>query len=206
MPFRTVFPFTLRRAGALAMVAGAALLTGCGSIMYVDTATKEVPVAELRKPAQAKPVALSFEFQTNSAPNARATDFFKDGILAQVKESGLFSEVQPAVSPETAMLSISLNNVPITKDAAAQGFVTGLTFGLAGSAVTDGYICQVSYLAPGKTAAVIATARHAIHTTIGNASAPAHAVKAASPEEAMRTMSRQVLSNALRDLSVNPAF
>lgn len=195
----------LSRFAAIAMVAASALLTGCGT-MYVDTAIKEVPVSELRKPAQPAPVALNFEFQTAGAPNAAATAFLKDAVTAQVKESGLFSEVKSAASPEAGMLSITLNNIVITKNAAEQGFVTGLTFGLAGSAITDGYVCQVSWLAPGKSAPVVITARHAIHTTMGNASAPANAVKAASAEEAVRTMTRQVLSNALRDLAASPSF
>jgi hypothetical protein len=196
---------TLRPLAAVAMIAASAILTGCGT-MYVDTAIKEVPAADFRKPAQAAPVALNFEFQTGGAPNARATDFLKDAVAAQVKESGLFSEVRTAGAADAGLLQITLNNVPITKNAAEQGFVTGLTFGLAGSAVTDGYICQLSYLAPGKSTPVLVTARHAIHTTIGNASAPSNAVKAASGEEAVRTMARQVLSNALRDLAANPSF
>lgn len=192
----------LRALVVMGALAASAFMTGCAS-MYVDTATKEVPVSEMKKPAQVKPTQVVFEFQTKGAPNAAATNLLKEGVLAQVNESGLFA---PASGPGAAMLTISLNNIPLTKDAASQGFVTGLTFGLAGSAVTDGYVCTVSYLPAGQSAPIVKTARHAIHTTLGSGSPPAGAGKPVDPTTAVKTMTRDVISNALRDLSLDPSF
>jgi hypothetical protein len=183
----------------------ATFLFGCTSI-YVDTATKEVPVAEMKQVAQPKPVQLVFEFQSKGAPNPRATEQLKDVVVKEVKETNLFSSVSTDPAPGVAMLNVTLNNVPLTDNIAAKGFVTGLTFGLAGSAVTDGYICTVSYLPPGQTTPIVKTARHAIHATIGNANPPPNAVKSASIREAIDTMTRGILSNALKDLSDDPAF
>lgn len=194
----------VQRLLAACVVIGASLLSGCASV-YVDTATKAVPVSEIKKVAQPKPVRLVFEFQTKGAPNPRATDFLKETVTEQVKTSGMFSAID-STSPNDGILNVTLNNVPLTEDAASKGFVTGLTFGLAGSAVTDGYVCTVTYLAPGKTQPVTKTARHAIHTVLGNASAPAGAVKADGFDIAVRTMTKDVLSNALRDLSHDAAF
>lgn len=184
-------------------VAAAVFLTGCASV-YVDTATKEVAEADIKRPATAIPAALVFDFQTNGAPNARVTQALKDQVTAQVHKTGIFQLTSGDAAGKGALLTITLNNVPITKDAAQQGFVTGLTFGLAGSAVTDGYICTVTYVPADGSSTVVATAKHAIHTTLGNASAPANAVKSASIEEGVRTMTRQIVANALRDLSTNP--
>jgi hypothetical protein len=192
----------LRALVVIGALAASAFMTGCAS-MYVDTATKEVPVSEMKKPAQVKPTQVVFEFQTKGAPNATATKLLKDGVMAQVNESGLFA---PANGTGSAMLSITLDNIPLTKDAATQGFVTGLTFGLAGSAVTDGYLCTVSYLPPGQTTPVVKTARHAIHTTLGSAAAPAGAGKPVDAMTAVKTMTRDIVSNALRDLSLDPTF
>ena len=186
------------------VVAGATIVSGCASV-YVDTATKPVPVAELKKVAQPKPVRMVFEFQSKGAPNARATEFLKEPVIEQVKKSGLFAAID-STSPDDAMLNVTLNNVPLTEDAAAQGFVTGLTFGLAGSAVTDGYICTVTYLPAGQTKPVVTTSRHAIHTVLGNANPPAGARKSDSIADAVRTMAQEVLSNALRDLSYDASF
>lgn len=199
--FRSRF---VQRLLSVCAIAGAGLLSGCASV-YVDTATKAIPVSEMKKVAQPKPVRLVFEFQSKGAPNARATEFLKETVTEQVKTSGLFSALDSS-SPNDGILNVTLNNVPLTEDAASKGFVTGLTFGLAGTAVTDGYICTVTYLAPGKTQPVTKTARHAIHTVLGNASAPVNAVKSESVDVAVRTMTKDVLSNALRDLSHDAAF
>lgn len=188
-----------------ATLSASTLLTGCASF-YVDTATKEVPVAELKKVEQPKPVQLSFEFLSKGAPNARATEFLKDSVTQQIKASGLFSSVETAPAPNVSVLNVKLDNVPITKDAASQGFVTGLTFGLAGSTVSDGYVCTLQYLPAGQGQIITATARHAIHTTLGNSNPPPTAKKSADMETAVKTMTHEVLSTALRDLAANPSF
>ena len=66
--------------------------------------------------------------------------------------------------------------------------VTGLTLGLAGSQVSDGYVCTINYLPPGAPTPISRKARHAIHTTIGASAAPANGVQAASAEEAIHTV------------------
>ena len=195
----------IRRMVMATTLAGAAQLTGCASV-YVDTATKNVPVSDMKKAADPKPVQLVFEFQTKGAPNPRATTLLKDTVAKEVTDTGLFSKVSADPTPNIGMLNVTLNNVPLTDNAASKGFVTGLTFGLAGSAVTDGYICTVSYLPPGQTTPIVKTARHAIHTTLGNANPPAGVQKAASMLDAVQQMTRDVVSNALKDLSYDTAF
>ena len=195
-----------RRWSALAAMTLLALLgSGCAT-HYVDTATPEVPVTALKKVAQPKPVQLLFEFQTKGVPNSRATQALKDQVIDQVKAAGLFSSVADTVAAGGAILSIRLNNVPLSDDAFSKGFVTGLTFGLAGSQVTDGYVCTIEYLDGTGTATITKTARHAIHTVIGAKGAPENAVPAQNIEAAVRTMTRQIVSTGLRDLSFDPSF
>ena len=194
----------IKRFSVAFTLAGAALLSGCAS-SYVDTATKEVPVAQYKKPAQLKPVKLSFEFQSKGAPNSRATDLLKDQVAEQVNNSGVFTDAVGV--PDAGILQVVLNNVPVEgQNPAAAGFVTGLTFGAVGSSVTDGYVCTISYLAPGQSQPVQVSARHAIHTTLGAASAPVNAEKSPSMEAAVRKMTRDVVSTALRDLSHSANF
>ena len=108
--------------------------------------------------------------------------------------------------PDGALLSVVLNNVPMSDDAFSKGFVTGLTFGLAGSQVSDGYICTMKYLPAPQAAPITKTARHAIHTVIGAKEGPANGTKMESIEMAVKTMTRQIVSTALNDLSHDPAF
>jgi hypothetical protein len=183
----------------------ASLLSGCAA-MYVDGNTKEIPVAQYKAPEPKRPVQVLFEFQTKGVANARATELLKSKVVAQIKQSGLFSELTDAPAAGGGFLSLTLNNVPLTDDAFTKGFVTGLTFGLAGSQVTDGYVCTVKYTGASGGDAVVKQARHAIHTTLGSGSAPANAVKAENGEQAVFMMTRQVISNVLHDLSQDAAF
>ncbi|MCC2957166.1 hypothetical protein LK542_16235 [Massilia sp. IC2-477] len=189
----------MRHAATALLLAGSALLTGCASF-YVDTATKEVAAAQYKKVAQPRPVQLTFEFQSAGAPNARATELLRGQVTDQVMASGLFSGI--VADGKAPLLNVTVNNLPAdTGSAAAKGFVTGLTFGLAGNVVTDYYECKVTYLAPGQTTPVVTSARHAIHTAMGVTSDPPNATKSASVEDAVRSMTRQIVSNALNDLS-----
>lgn len=183
----------------------ALLLTGCASY-YVDGAVKEVPAAQMPKPAQPRPVQVFFEFQTKGVANASATGLLKSRVLQQVEESGLFSQIGEVPVAQGGSLSLTLNNVALTDGAFAKGFVTGLTLGLVGSKGSDGYVCTATYTPADGSAPLVKTARHVIHTAVGATSAPPNAVKVAAPDEAVYIMVRQVLSQVLADLAADPSF
>lgn len=193
-----------RLLGMLAAGMLALAMTGCAS-HYVDGSTKEVGAASFRKPASPAPVQVLFEFETKGVANTRATETLKKQVIEQVRTSGLFSAADETPLVNGALLGIKLNNVPLQDDAFSKGFATGLTFGLAGSQVSDGYICTVQYLAPGKVP-VVKVVRHAIHTTMGAAATPGNSQKAKDITDAVNTMVRQIIGNALNDLSHDPAF
>ena len=195
----------VRAAFHAVLVAGAALLTGCAT-HYVDGNLKEVSASEFMRPAQPKPVQLIFDFQTKGVTNARATDQIKPMVVESVRNTGLFAELKDVPGPGAGLLSVTLNNVPIGDDAAAKGFIAGLTFGAAGQQVTDGYICTVSYLAPGQSAPVVKTARHAIHTTVGAKGGPGNSYQAKDINEAVTIMVRQIVGSALNDVSRDAGF
>lgn len=194
-----------RRAALGLFLATSALLGGCASA-YLDGTTKEVPVTQFKKPASPAPVQVLFDFQTKGVANAQATALLRDRVMAQVKASGLFSEVGSNAVANGALLSITLNNVPLTDNAFSKGFVTGLTFGLAGSQVSDGYVCTASYRSGNDATAVTKQARHAIHTTLGAAATPGNATKMPDIKQAVYQMTSDVVSNVLSDLSQDSNF
>jgi len=198
---RTIGRWAVRAFGAAALAA----TTGCANF-YVDGHTRDVPVAEYKKADPVHPVQFLFDFQTKGVDNARATELLKARVAAQVKESGLFDQVSETPVAGGALLTITVNNVPLTDHAFSKGFATGLTFGLAGSTVSDGYVCTASYTPPGASQPISKMARHAIHTTMGNSSAPGDAVKVASIDDGVTKMLHQVVSNVLNDMSHDPAF
>lgn len=193
---------SLQRARLFLAFAVVVTLTGCANF-YVDGNTNDPAPAQFRRPAQAKPVQVLFEFQTKGAANARGTEMLKDDVIAAVEKTALFASVSEQPSADAAVLRITLDNVPLTgtADAVAKGFVSGFTFGLAGTQVSDGYVCTVKYLPAGQTSPALATARHAIHTVMGAGADPHGAVKADTIEAAVRTMTRQVVGTALANLS-----
>lgn len=181
------------------------VLTGCMS-MYIDGNTKEIDASRFKKPNSPHSTQFFYEFQTKGVANPGATEHTKARVVEQMKSSGLFSSLSDEPVPGGASLSITVNNVPLTDDAFTKGFVTGLTFGLAGSKVSDGYVCTARYRANANSPPVIKQARHAIHTTVGASSAPANAAKAENAEDAVTKMLRQIVSNVLNDLSHDSQF
>lgn len=181
------------------------MLTGCAT-MYVDGTTKEIKASEYKVQQEKQAVMLVFEFQTKGVANAQATKYLKDKIVDQVKSSGIFSEVSLSPVAGNRVLSITLNNVPLSDDAFSKGFVTGLTFGLAGSSVSDGYVCTARYLGGDQQQPIVTQARHAIHTTLGAKGSPDNATKAANAEEAVTLMTRQIVSHVLFDMTQDAGF
>lgn len=202
-PYRAS-PRVLSRSALLLLLLLTLAASGCASF-YVDGNLKEVSTAAFAKPAVPKPAQVLFEFQTKGTANARVTDALKARVLEQVRESGLFSEVGEGPAAGGALLSIVVNNIPLTDDAARKGFVTGLTFGLAGSQVTDGYICTASYTPSADGLRVTKEIRHAIHAALGNAAPPPGALPAANVEDAVTRMLRTAISHLLKEVSTDGA-
>lgn len=194
----------LMRAAALAIAAMA--LGGCVSGVYVDTTMKDVPAAERVAVANPQPVQLFYEFQTKGARNAQATDLTKDMVMKAITDSGLFAKAGPEPVANGAMLNISINNVALTDDAFAKGFVTGFTFGLVGSTVGDGYVCTVDYVSGPNAEKLQSVTRDAIYASFGTGGQPPNTQKVKDFKIAVETMTHKIVGNALNNLAKNPAF
>lgn len=179
-------------------------LTGCASF-YVDPTLPEVKAEQIKKPAAAQPTQLLVEFQTNGAANARATDFVKPMVQKAVTQSGLFSELKAEPVASQALLTVTINNVGDLKQAASKGFVTGLTFGLAGNAVTDGYVCTIRFARP-NAGEFNTKVEHALITAIGAGAAPAGLKPANSAQEAVEQIVTQMVLTGMQRLAADPGF
>ena len=147
-------------------------LTGCLSIRpYVDPQLPKVGYGDLLARPSPRPVALTTTFYRNGQPASLGASTVKDAVRAVVEKSKLFASVTDTPRDDVDRLEIALDNVGDVGDAAGQGALTGLSFGAAGSKVTDGYVFTAAFRAVGKDK-VIKVYRHAIHTTIGNAEGP----------------------------------
>jgi hypothetical protein len=176
----------------------AALLGGCISpTSYIDPALPNLRAQDIAPVGSPKPVQLLYEFRTKGAANARATERSKPIVMETMQKSGLFSSVSETPVAGGGTLTMVIDNISLTDDAVGKGFRTGLTFGLVGNMVTDGYVCTATYSAGGKVAST--TVKHAMHTTVGNASGPP-GIEPMKPNEAVPIMLRQITLNALQGL------
>lgn len=193
------------RVRAAAALFALLMLPACTGTQYLDNSVAELTPAEKVSVANPQPVQLLYEFQTKGAPNGQATDLTKKTVAETIKASGLFSEVSTDPVPNGALLHIVINNVPLD-DAAAKGFVTGLTLGLAGSTVGDGYFCNAEYQAAPKTPQINAKIQDAIYTSLGATNGPKNATEMPDINTAVQTMVRRVVSHMVNDLGKDTGF
>lgn len=173
--------------------------------IYVDNRLGEVKAEELVKTDSPATVQFAFEFQTDGVRNLKAEKFAKPLVLKDVQASGLFAEVSDAPTPNAALLTIVINNIS-EKGAAGKGFKAGLTFGLAGIAVTDRYEIKLDYQKSGTSTPISALIEHAIHMTMGKKEDPALGTPVKNAVVAFEMMARQSVAHGLNKIAADPAF
>jgi hypothetical protein len=221
MAFDRTLKFRARGAGvlrkALAPLVGALLVmslacsaTTATAAMYIGAGLTEVKAGDRAVIAHPQPVQLLFVFQTKGAPNAAATKFTKQMVTDTVKASGLFSEVSEAPVANGAILSVVINNVvepQEMRDAEAKGALTGATFFVAGSNVTDHYIGTVDYVSGPTAPKISKSARQILITQLGLInSAPKDAIKVGGGKAAITALVTQIVGNPLNDVGKDPGF
>jgi len=184
----------------LALVFVGVLLSACVPTMYVDQTLPPASKADVAMKATPQPIQLLYEFQTRGSANARATESTRERVFNVVKDSGLFSTVSAEPQANQHRLTVVINNVPITQDAVSKGVGVGLTFGLVGAVVTDGYDCKAVLTVPGAQPVTLEY-KHAIHSTLGNTAPPAGLTPEPSPRDAVTKLLNQLMWSIMRDLS-----
>ena len=152
---------------ALALVGWASAATAA---IYIGTGLTEVKAEDRAKVDHPQPVQLLFVFKTKGAPNAAATKLVKQNVFDTVKASGLFSEVSQTPTANGAILSVVIDNVVDPEEmrkAEAKGALTGATFFVAGTNVTDHYVSTVDYVAGPNAAKISKTAQQILITQLG---------------------------------------
>ena len=185
----------------VALVATAFLLTGCISTKsFVDPGYPKTTYEQIqRKPTPVK-LELSTQFQRNGQPFPRADSTLKDNVERVLRASGA---VTPVPAGGDGQIRIVVNNIADLGAAAGKGFGTGLTFGLVGSTVTDAY--EMSFVITVGTDTFSRTSiRHAIHTTIGNATVPS-GLEGLPAQVAFERVLEQMLLRALQDYQAGKA-
>ncbi len=179
-----------------------ATLSGCVS-PYIDSQLQDVAPAKIASP---QPVQVIFEFQTKGVTSGAATDMVRPTVMSALQDSGLFSQISDGPVPNGALLHIVINNVPLSDDAYAKGFVTGFTFGIVGNTVGDGYICSFDYKGGPNGKMISKEVRDAIYTSLGATAQPQHAEPMPDLKTAALTMAKRVVDNGLNEIAQDPGF
>ena len=139
-------------------------LYGCSTpVSYVDqqySKTKYEDITRLVEPLKLK---VNVVFQRNGEPLPAVDNELRGHVERVLRATGV---VVPVSTGTTGELDVTVNNVADLAEAAAKGFGTGLTFGVAKSNVTDFYELKASLRIKEKVI-YHNNYKHAIHSSIG---------------------------------------
>ena len=173
--------------------------TGClGVKSYVDPQFRDATYQSIKPMEAPKLVTITVEFQVNGKPNKQQQVVVRRKVVRVLTATRVFVEAKGPSTEPPAELRVVVNNVGDIGAAVGKGFATGLTFGLAGSHVVDGYELTATYT-PVNGNPVIRTYKHAIHSTIGAHSAP-KGMEPVPLVDAFDQVVEEMLLNFLRDL------
>ena len=189
-------PSSRSATGLLLFLATLLVGTGClSSNSYLDPSFKGASYADLSAPASPHAVSLQTEFLRNGERLPQV-----DGeVRAHVNRVLNASRIVTISGRGDVSIRVAVNNLADMDAATSSGFKTGLTLGAAGSVVSDFYEIEIELVdANGRTHSK--SYKHAIHTTIGNASPPEGAGVPMSPANAFSGVVEQAVLNFLRDM------
>ena len=175
----------------------ATVISGCLSMnTYVDPMYGDISYSRLPEPETVQPVELNVKFMVNgkhkSSPEKQLTPLFENAL----EQSGFFDVVS---KDAPGKVQVTFHNKADIQNAMGEGFVTGLTFGAAGQAVTDYYEVTMVYTNGDST--YEKQYNHALHTTIGNHAAPIQNVDPMPLDDAVGAVIEDVVISFIADLS-----
>ena len=180
---------------ALLLVSASSLMGCMTTRSYVDPTYRKATLESIQRPAQPMPVKVDVQFLRNGQ-RLPAVDFeVRDAVERTLTRTGVFT---PATADTQATISVSANNIADLAAARKAGFKTGLTFGGAGSTVQDNYEFACSYQGAAGAKKELAY-QHTLHTTIGNADAPA-GMTPTTPAAGFVQIVEDVVLNFVKDL------
>ena len=169
------------------------LLGACAPSLksYADPSYRNGTTAQLLAIDPPLPVRVDVQFQQRGEhkPNSDIR------LRGHVERALLASRMLVPDQLSTRVLRVLVKNVGDASEARAAGIKNGLSFGLAGSVVTDEYQFNISYTdGEGKKSDVFF--RHAIHTAVGQADLPT-GTKPLKPQEAYGETVQDAVTGAL---------
>lgn len=168
-------------------------LSGCISLKsYVDPLYSTASFSDVSI-AQDTNFDLTAELLTNGEPSARGTKTFVDVAEKVFAKAGITNSV------DGTKLKITANNIADISEALGKGVGTGLTLGLSGTTVTDGY--EFTFELENASSTTTKSYTHAIHSTVGSEEAPFANAESLTPLAAFEAVFEDVLITFLKDMN-----
>lgn len=194
-----MFSRLIQNASLLALFSS--LLIACAgpkSVSFVDPSYPKVSYEQIKRKPEPLPLALTVEFQRNGEHLAAADSTLRDEAERVLRAAGV---IVPAAANTRGSIKVVINNIADLSSARAKGFVTGVTFGAAGSTVTDAYEMDVVITIGGKTFERRAV-KHELHTTLGNVTLP-QGLETVPANTGFGRIVEQLLLRVLRDMQLS---
>ena len=199
-----MFTSTSKRGHYALLLAIALMGVGCISPKsYVDPVLTKVEATTIKRD-DPKVIVLEVQFFRMGERLPKADAQMRDQVRLQLLATGAVKEVQLSPDPSKLLLKVDMDNVGDTGSAVAKGIGTGLTFGLVGSMVTDGYVFTATLQRAGLPA-IQKVYKHAIHSTVGNKSGP-EGLEPLSPTVAFNRVMEGLVLNLIKDLQAEGAL
>ena len=180
----------------LAIALSCSLLSGCiSSKSFIDPSIPKVSYDDIKKRSEPLKLKLLVEFQRNGEHFPKVDSTLKDNTERVLRGTGV---IVPVDDHSAGEIKVVVNNIADVGSARAKGFGTGLTFGLAGSTVTDAYEMTITITANGKTVSRTAI-KHSIFTLIGNGTLP-NGVESIPANVAFGRVLEQMILRALQEM------
>lgn len=180
------------------------LAVGCiAPKSYVDPGLSQVEASAIKRD-DPKVIALEVQFFRQGKRFPAADTEVRDKVRLHLLASGAVKEILTTPDSSKLVLKVDMDNVGDTGAAVGKGIGTGLTFGLVGSMVTDGYVFTATIQRPNQPE-IKKTYKHAIHTTIGNKKGP-EGLQPLSTSEAFGKVVEGLVFNLMKDLQAEGAI
>ena len=169
---------------------------GCATTKsYVDPGYGRATYDDITRRSEPYKVKIIVEFQRNGKHIPQVDSELMGHVERVVRGTGF---AVPATQDTSGELKVIVNNVADLGKAAVKGIGTGLTFGLAGSTVTDYYEMEATLSLNNK---VINKTdyKHALHSTVG-LKKPPEGLEPMTPSAAFGKVVEQLILNFLQDI------
>lgn len=172
-------------------------LSGCISAKtYVDPSFSNSSYEDIKPVEEKYQSDILIEFQGNGEHFSRGDAELRGLVERTLRATGI---VLPGDPSSKYSIKVVANNIADAGKAFAKGFGTGLTFGAAGSLVTDYYEASIKFVDEDGTKHA-GTYKHALHKTIGNKTAPFENVEPTTPADGFGTVVEETILNFIKEM------